>query len=188
MLTREIAQEWLDAADTLPVLDVDRLQLRSASALLGQAAVSAAADAVRIDALDGTSVARAVNLRTALASPDEPNLLLDRTWAVLCDLRRMAADGSEGGTEGPRTLTVVPSAAAVSADEARSLPPTLNMTAIGDRNAPAGFVLAITPRRAEWEPLVSQRSSSDRLLLDLDDAETRTLRWQVGGSGLGRKR
>ena len=67
-------------------------------------------------------------------------------------------------------------------------PVTLNMTAIGDRNAPAGFVLAITPRRAEWEPLVSQRSSSDRLLLDLDDAETRTLRWQVGGSGLGRKR
>ncbi len=143
VLTREIAQEWLDAADTLPVLDVDRLQLRSASALLGQAAVSAAADAVRIDALDGTSVARAVNLRTALASPDEPNLLLDRTWAVLCDLRRMAADGSEGGPEGPRTLAVVPSAAAVSADEARSLPPALN------RAASAGALVGLL---APWLP------------------------------------
>jgi PAS domain S-box-containing protein len=67
-------------------------------------------------------------------------------------------------------------------------PVTMSMTVIGDRDAPTGFVVAVTARRTEWEPLVSQRSSGDRLLLDLDDAETRTLRWQVGGSGLGRKR
>jgi hypothetical protein len=36
--------------------------------------------------------------------------------------------------------------------------------------------------------LTSSRSGSDRLLLDLDDAETRTLRWQVGGSGFARRR
>jgi len=119
VLTREIAQEWLDAADGLPVLDVDRLQVRSASALLGQAAATAAADAIRVDALDGASVARAASLRSALRSPEEPNLLLDRTWAVLCDLRRLAANGSGAASEGPRTPSVVPSATVVSVEEAQ---------------------------------------------------------------------
>jgi hypothetical protein len=143
VLTREIAQEWLEAADSLPVLDVDRLQVRSASALLGQAAATAAADAIRVDALDGASVARAASLRSALRSPEEPNLLLDRTWAVLCDLRRLAANGSGAATDGPRNPAVVPSATVVSIDEARSLPPALN------RAASAGALVGVL---APWLP------------------------------------
>jgi len=88
---------------------------------------------------------------------------------------------TRAGLPGPQNWTLL------SRDGDRR-PVTMSMTVIGDRDAPSGFVVAMTARRTEWEPLVSQRSSGDRLLLDLDDAETRTLRWQVGGSGLGRKR
>lgn len=66
-------------------------------------------------------------------------------------------------------------------------PVTLLITAIGDHGDPSGFVMVLSPRRSEWEPLVAPRSSSDRLLLDLDDAETRTLRWQVGGAASRRR-
>ncbi|MBL8928865.1 MAG: PAS domain S-box protein [Kineosporiaceae bacterium] len=69
--------------------------------------------------------------------------------------------------------------------EVRSV--TLVITAIGDHRDPHGFVLVISPRRSEWEPLVKPRASSDRLLLDLDDAETRALRWQVGGASSRRR-
>ncbi len=68
---------------------------------------------------------------------------------------------------------------------------TLALTAIGARTAPSGFVAVLTPRvvepRRSPEPLLMQRSPGERLLLDLDDAETRTLRWQVGGA-TGRRR
>jgi PAS domain S-box-containing protein len=66
-------------------------------------------------------------------------------------------------------------------------PVTLTITGIGDRDAAGGFVLVVAPRRSEWDPLVKPRRSGDRLLLDLDDAETRTLSWQVGGSGARRR-
>lgn len=56
----------------------------------------------------------------------------------------------------------------------------LRITAIGDREDPLGFVAVAGER--QWEPLTAPKPSSDRLLLDLDDAETRALRWQVGGS------
>jgi PAS domain S-box-containing protein len=67
-------------------------------------------------------------------------------------------------------------------------PVTMTIIGIGDRAALGGFVLAVAPRRNEWDPLVKPRRPNDRLLLDLDDAETRALRWQVGGSGAGRRR
>ncbi len=67
-------------------------------------------------------------------------------------------------------------------------PVSVKISAIGDRDAPSGFVWVAGDRSARWEPLTSSRSGGDRLLLDLDDAETRTLRWQVGGSGLARRR
>lgn len=66
-------------------------------------------------------------------------------------------------------------------------PVTMLITAIGEHTDPSGFVMVLSPRRNEWEPLVAPRSSSDRLLLDLDDAETRTLRWQVGGAASRRR-
>jgi PAS domain S-box-containing protein len=65
---------------------------------------------------------------------------------------------------------------------------TLHVVAIGPRQAPVGFVWVAAERAGQWEPLVSRRSVADRLLFDLDDAETRTLRWQVGGSGTGKRR
>ena len=66
-------------------------------------------------------------------------------------------------------------------------PVSLRITPIGDPRDPIGFVCVARERSATWEPLTS-RPTSDRLLLDLDDAETRTLRWQVGGSGYPRRR
>lgn len=65
---------------------------------------------------------------------------------------------------------------------------SLHIVAIGPRQAPTGFVWVAAGRSGDWEPLLSARSTADRLLQDLDDAETRTLRWQVGGSGQGRRR
>jgi PAS domain S-box-containing protein len=71
--------------------------------------------------------------------------------------------------------------------EGNPRPVSLRITPIGDPRDPIGFVGVARERSATWEPLTS-RPSSDRLLLDLDDAETRTLRWQVGGSGMSRRR
>lgn len=65
---------------------------------------------------------------------------------------------------------------------------TLNIVAVGARQRPQGFVWVAADRGDELEPLVGSRSAAERLLLDLDDAETRALRWQVGGYGAGRRR
>lgn len=142
VLTAEVAHEWVEAAETLQILDVDRLQVRSAAALLSQAAATAGGDGLPTDALDPTAVARAVALRTTLQSAHasaesglpEANSLLDRTWAVLCDLRRLAAAGGHGPAAPDSTApitppAVVPSAAEVDADQARALPPALHRAA-----------------------------------------------------------
>jgi PAS domain S-box-containing protein len=57
----------------------------------------------------------------------------------------------------------------------------------GDPRDPSGFVYAASERAAAWEPVLAARSGGDRLLLELDDAPTRALRWQVGG-GWARRR
>ena len=66
--------------------------------------------------------------------------------------------------------------------EDRAVAVTLSITTmpIADTGAP-GFVVVATLRGAGWEPMMV-RPRGERLLLDLDDAETRALRWQVGGS------
>jgi PAS domain S-box-containing protein len=64
----------------------------------------------------------------------------------------------------------------------------VRVTPVGDSADPAGFVITATERAAAWEPvLAGPRSSGERLLLELDDAPTRALRWQVGG-GWARRR
>jgi PAS domain S-box-containing protein len=65
-------------------------------------------------------------------------------------------------------------------------PVSLRITAIGNRTDPSGFVCVAEDRGLAWSP-VGPGSSADRLLLDLDDAETRSLRWQVGGSRYARR-
>ncbi len=134
VLTHQVALEWLEASDRLPVLDPDRLQLRSASALLAQAATAAGGDGVRLDALDLGVVARAVSLRHALQTGPEDrsvadaNALLDRTWAVLCDLRRLAAGGLDA-SDAQVVMHVVPSAAQADPATARDLPAALHRAA-----------------------------------------------------------
>ncbi|HEY6793757.1 MAG TPA: PAS domain S-box protein [Kineosporiaceae bacterium] len=66
-------------------------------------------------------------------------------------------------------------------------PVSLRITAIGNRADPSGFVCVAEDRGFAWSPGGSGSSTSDRLLLDLDDAETRSLRWQVGGSRYARR-
>jgi PAS domain S-box-containing protein len=66
-------------------------------------------------------------------------------------------------------------------------PVTLRVTPIGPASEPSGFVCAATERVAAWEPVLAARTGGDRLLLELDDAPTRALRWQVGG-GWARRR
>jgi PAS domain S-box-containing protein len=67
-------------------------------------------------------------------------------------------------------------------------PVSLRVTPVGDSRDPTGFVLSATERAVAWEPvLAGPRSSGERLLLELDDAPTRALRWQVGG-GWARRR
>ncbi len=62
----------------------------------------------------------------------------------------------------------------------------LNIVAIGPRQQAQGYVwVATTGGEAEPGQLLG---GAGRLLFDLDDAETRTLRWQVGGSVAGRRR
>lgn len=62
-------------------------------------------------------------------------------------------------------------------------PVSLAVTAIGDREAPLGFVCVASDRTVEWQPAPHRRPGAERLLLDLDDAATRVLRWGVGRSG-----
>ena len=66
-------------------------------------------------------------------------------------------------------------------------PVSLRVTAVGDRRNPSGFVCTARERALAWEPIMTARTGTDSLLLDLDDAPTRSLRWQVGG-GNGRRR
>jgi PAS domain S-box-containing protein len=60
-------------------------------------------------------------------------------------------------------------------------PVSLRITAIGNRTDPSGFVCVAEDRSFAWSPVGAPGPGADRLLLDLDDAETRSLRWQVGG-------
>lgn len=64
----------------------------------------------------------------------------------------------------------------------------LKIIAVGDRRNPSGFVCVANDLTLGWQPIATSRPSSDRLLRELDDAPTRTLRWQVGGSGYARRR
>ena len=66
-------------------------------------------------------------------------------------------------------------------------PVALRVSAVGDPRSPSGFVCAATERTPAWEPVLAARTGGDRLLLELDDAPTRALRWQVGG-GWSRRR
>ncbi|MGZ4612185.1 MAG: PAS domain-containing protein [Kineosporiaceae bacterium] len=66
-------------------------------------------------------------------------------------------------------------------------PVSLRVTAVGDPREPSGFVYVATERASAWEPVLAARGGGDRLLLELDDAPTRALRWQVGG-GWARRR
>jgi PAS domain S-box-containing protein len=63
----------------------------------------------------------------------------------------------------------------------------LRVSPVGDPRDPSGFVCAATERAQSWEPVLAARTGGDRLLLELDDAPTRALRWQVGG-GWARRR
>jgi PAS domain S-box-containing protein len=85
-------------------------------------------------------------------------------------------------------------------------PVSLKITAIGNRTDPSGFVCLAEDRSFAWSPVTpaagsahggsgghgasagtSSGTGGERLLLDLDDAETRSLRWQVGGSRYARR-
>lgn len=66
-------------------------------------------------------------------------------------------------------------------------PVSLRITAIGNRTDPTGFVCVAEDRSFVWSPVGAGAGTTDRLLLDLDDAETRSLRWQVGGSRYARR-
>ena len=77
-------------------------------------------------------------------------------------------------------------------------PVSLQITAVGNRTDPSAFVCIAQERSAAWEPAGpagpvvetgagTVGNGSPRLLLELDDAETRSLRWQVGGSRYARR-
>ena len=72
-------------------------------------------------------------------------------------------------------------------DRGERRPVSLRITAIGNRSDPSGFVCVAEDRSFAWSPVGSGAGTTDRLLLDLDDAETRSLRWQVGGSRYARR-
>jgi PAS domain S-box-containing protein len=64
----------------------------------------------------------------------------------------------------------------------------LRVIHVGEAGNPTGFVITATERVAALEPvLAGPRGNGERLLLELDDAPTRALRWQVGG-GWARRR
>jgi len=64
---------------------------------------------------------------------------------------------------------------------------SLRVSAVGASRDPSGFVFVAQDLTVSWQPLVAGQSRSDRLLWELDDAPTRAMRWQVGGSGCGRR-
>ncbi len=69
--------------------------------------------------------------------------------------------------------------------EGRRRPVSLTVTAIGQRETPQGFVCVASDRTVEWQQVQPRRPTGERLLLDLDDAATRVLRWGVGRSRTG---
>jgi PAS domain S-box-containing protein len=69
--------------------------------------------------------------------------------------------------------------------DGRRRPVSLTVTAIGHRETPHGFVCVASDRAVEWQQVPPRRPSGERLLLDLDDAATRVLRWGVGRSRAG---
>jgi PAS domain S-box-containing protein len=72
--------------------------------------------------------------------------------------------------------------------EGRRCPVSLKIIAVGDRRNPSGFACVANDLTLGWQPIAASGASSDRLLRELDDAPTRALRWQVGGSGYARRR
>jgi PAS domain S-box-containing protein len=72
--------------------------------------------------------------------------------------------------------------------DGRRCPVSLKIIAVGDRRNPSGFACVANDLTLGWQPIAASGASSDRLLRELDDAPTRTLRWQVGGSGFARRR
>ncbi len=71
--------------------------------------------------------------------------------------------------------------------EGHRRPVTVRVTPAGDRRNPSGFVCVATERALAWDPVLTARTGTESLLLDLDDAPTRTLRWQVGSGGPRRR-
>ena len=70
--------------------------------------------------------------------------------------------------------------------DGRRRPVSLSVTAIGEREDPVGYVCVASDRSVEWQQVAARRPAAaggERLLLDLDDAATRVLRWGVGRSG-----
>lgn len=72
--------------------------------------------------------------------------------------------------------------------EGRRCPVSLKIIAVGDRRNPSGFACVANDLTLGWQPIAASGATSDRLLRELDDAPTRALRWQVGGSGYARRR
>lgn len=72
--------------------------------------------------------------------------------------------------------------------DGRRCPVSLKIIAVGDRRNPSGFACVANDLTLGWQPIAASGASSDRLLRELDDAPTRALRWQVGGSGYTRRR
>lgn len=74
------------------------------------------------------------------------------------------------------------------AKDGRRCPVNLKIIAVGDRRNPSGFACVANDLTLGWQPIATAGTGSERLLRELDDAPTRTLRWQVGGSGYQRRR
>lgn len=74
------------------------------------------------------------------------------------------------------------------AKDGRRCPVSLKIIAIGDRRDPSGFACVANDLTLGWQPISAASTASERFLQELDDAPTRTLRWQVGGSGCPRRR
>jgi PAS domain S-box-containing protein len=74
------------------------------------------------------------------------------------------------------------------AKDGRRCPVSLKIIAVGDRRNPSGFACVANDLTLGWQPIGTSSTGSERLLRELDDASTRTLRWQVGGSGYARRR
>lgn len=122
--------------------------------------------------------------------------LIGRSTLCLSDTEDVAAAAAELGTDaGLDPLLEITRSGLSNMQEWTYLtkvgerrPVSLKILAVGDRRNPDGFVCVAQDLTLGWQPMTSAQPSADRLLLELDDAPTRTLRWQVGGSGLARRR